>query len=338
MPRLLTRQCVYLCTTTIFIFLIIYVFLYSDLSRKRTAVSIETLPLLDNELIGLGLPGGSPRPKDPPKPLFIPQIHVKTLPQPVVHGNMTEAQAEQNFFKYLENKDVRCNNDMRLGHPHDGGWNVCLSPPFSLLRPCVVMSFGIGRDWQFDDSIAKIYGCKVLAYDPSIIEMSRKRSPLIEFKRIGIGPKNTVNTAGWTLKTLGTLIREEGLEGRPINYVKIDIEYSEWEVLKTIYEEGSLRNVQQFGFEMHTRELFKVSKIDMPTKKKDFVKMYSLLRPLEEKFNFRKFNYRRNPFGDYRSNITGKSVSCCYELHYINMNFVNKTDTIEHPKDSKLFH
>ena len=44
------------------------------------------------------------------------------------------------------------------------------------------------------------------------MEMSGKRSPLIEFRRIGIGPKNGENTAGWKLKTLGTLIREEGLE------------------------------------------------------------------------------------------------------------------------------
>ena len=42
--------------------------------------------------------------------------------------------------------------------------------------------------------------------------MSGKRSSLIEFKRIGIGPKNGENTAGWKLKTLGTLIHEEGLE------------------------------------------------------------------------------------------------------------------------------
>ena len=60
--------------------------------------------------------------------------------------------------------------------------------------------------------------------------------------------------------------------------------------------------------------------------------MYELLRPLEEEFNFRKFNYRRNPFGNYKSNITGKSRSCCYELHYLNMNFVNNTDVIFHQK------
>lgn len=271
--------------------------------------------------------------------MFIPQLHVKTLPQPMVTENMTEAEAEADFFRYLENKDVRCNNDVRLGHPHDGGWNVCISPPFSLQRPCVVMSFGIGTNWQFDDSVSKIYGCTVLAYDPSILEMKGKRNDLIKFRQVGIGPKNEVNTAGWRLKTLATHIHDEGLDGKTINYVKMDIEYSEWDVLKSIYKENSLHNVQQLGFEMHSRELFRVSKIDMPTTKEDFVRMYKLLRPLEEKFNFRKFNYRRNPFGDYKSNITGKSRSCCYELHYLNMNFVNESEhVIYHDRDSKLFH
>lgn len=125
---------------------------------------------------------------------------------------------------------------------------------------------------------------------------------------------------------------------KAINYVKIDIEYSEWEVLKTIYEENSLLNVHQFGIEIHSRELFRGSKIDMPSTKRDFFRMYELLRPLEDKFNFRKFNYRRNPFGDYKSNITGKSRSCCYELHYLNMNFVTDNYTILHDKDSSLFH
>jgi hypothetical protein len=76
----------------------------------------------------------------------------------------------------------------------------------------------------------------------------------------------------------------------------------------------------------------------MQSRKGDWLKLYEILRPLEEEFNFRKFNYRRNPFGDYKSKITGKVRSCCYELHYLNMNFVNASDVIYHPKDNKMFH
>ncbi|XP_070178650.1 uncharacterized protein [Littorina saxatilis] len=166
MRRLQKRQCFYLCSTLSIIFLVVYVFLHTDLAKKKTSSASESMPKMDPEFFGLGLPKSVPKARSRPPPPFIPQLHVKTLPQPKVTWNMTEKEAEENFFKYLENKDVRCNNDVRLGHPHDGGWNVCLSPPFSLLKPCVVMSFGIGRDWQFDDAVGKIYGCRVLAYDP----------------------------------------------------------------------------------------------------------------------------------------------------------------------------
>ena len=67
----------------------------------------------------------------------------------------------------------------------------------------------ISRNGQ--NSAARV-GQYFLLFCFSIAEMSGKRSSLIEFKRIGIGPKNGENTAGWKLKTLGTLIHEEGLE------------------------------------------------------------------------------------------------------------------------------
>ncbi|PVD36343.1 hypothetical protein C0Q70_03322 [Pomacea canaliculata] len=287
MPRAYRRPYLFIIGMTVF-FLLIYILLYTDLSGSRLSSSPqENLDLkLSPDLLGLGVlqqphgPGvvaGLSSKRIRGMPPFIPQLHIKTLPHPVVTSNMTETEAEENFFRYLENKDVLCKNDVRLGHQHEGGWNVCLSPPFSLLHPCVVMSFGIGRDWQFDEAVSKIYGCRVLAYDPSILKIGDKQSKLIEFKRIGIGRRNEVNTAGWQLKTLGTIIRDEGLKDKIISYVKIDIEYSEWEVLKSIYQEMSLHNVRQFGFEMHSRELFHASKIDMPTTKEDFVQMYNLL-------------------------------------------------------------
>ncbi|KAJ8308307.1 hypothetical protein KUTeg_013181 [Tegillarca granosa] len=58
---------------------------------------------------------------------------------------------------------------------------------------------------------------------------------------------------------------------RKIDYVKFDIEYNEWAVLQAIFEEGSLESVKQLGFEIHINE---------------------------------KFNYRLNPFGEYKSKVT----------------------------------
>lgn len=44
--------------------------------------------------------------------------------------------------RFLEQKDVICKQDKRLGFQHDGGYNVCFSPPFGLKKPCLVYSFG----------------------------------------------------------------------------------------------------------------------------------------------------------------------------------------------------
>lgn len=68
------------------------------------------------------------------------------------------------------------------------GSAICVIMPFGSatcvamsLNFCVLNSFlyfsipgfvcwnRIGRDWQFDDSVSKIYGCKVLAYDPRYV-------------------------------------------------------------------------------------------------------------------------------------------------------------------------
>ncbi|GFR99373.1 methyltransferase-like protein 24 [Elysia marginata] len=119
----------------------------------------------DRELWALLEPVKSTR-AVPQTPAPRPQIHVKKLPGLSINPNWTAKQMEHTFFKYLENKDIRCENDMRIGNWNDGGWNVCLSPPFKVAEPCVVFSFGIGNDWQFDDSISTMYGCRVLAFDP----------------------------------------------------------------------------------------------------------------------------------------------------------------------------
>lgn len=295
----------------------------------------------------------------PVTPAPRPEIHVKKLPGLSINPNWTAKQMEHTFFKYLENKDIRCENDMRIGNWNDGGWNVCLSPPFKLAEPCVVFSFGIGNDWQFDDSISTMYGCRVLAFDPSMMEPDHRRSPLIEFRKMGLGPANTVNKDGWKMKTLGQHLRDEGYWGEPVDYLKMDIEFSEWAVLEeAMQDEGTLRYIKQLGFEIHTPDLFAIypdqvaaakdahdqgpltfSDLGSPNAdpRRAFVHMFEALHRLEI-LGFQKFNYRKNLFGSYKSNLTGLERSCCYELHFINSHFLPDNFTVVHTKDNKIFH
>ena len=71
--------------------------------------------------------------------------------------------------------------------------------------------------------------------------------------------------------------------------------------------------------------------------RRTFVHMFEFLNRLEI-LGFRKFNFRKNLFGSFKSNITGLERSCCYELHYINSHFLSDNFTVVHTKDDKIFH
>lgn len=239
----------------------------------------------------------------------------------IITAEQSEAEIENNFFKYLENKDIICKNDRRMGDQHDGGWNVCLSPPFELKKPCLVYSFGIGGDWRFEDEISDYYGCQVLAFDPSIPLLEHNRTELIHYKPIGLGGEERITAKKWKLKRFLTHLIDGGHTQSIIDYLKFDIEYEEWYALQTMVIDGALKNVKQMGFEMHMKHPQDTRPGDLEVKKEDFLRMYELLKLLEG-MNFKKFNYRLNPFCNYASNITKLVRSRCYELHYMNMRFV----------------
>ena len=44
--------------------------------------------------------------------------------------------------RYVTHTSYKCSRMVRMGHAGDGGWNVCLDPPFQVQEPCLVLSFG----------------------------------------------------------------------------------------------------------------------------------------------------------------------------------------------------
>jgi hypothetical protein len=103
---------------------------------------------------------------------------------------------------------------------------------------------------------------------------------------------------------------------RTIDYLKADIEYSEWAAFSTALLENILPRVKHFGFEIHTMELLE----GQMTRKHHFANYLTILRDIEA-LGFRKFSTHRNHYGAYRSRISGIDLPCCMELVYINMNF-----------------
>ena len=103
--------------------------------------------------------------------------------------------------------------------------------------------------------------------------------------------------------------------------LKIDIEYNEWACFKTMLKEGVLRHVKQLVFEIHTSEVYTINR---PSTKEDFKQMYDILLDIE-KDGFRRYHFHFNPYGKYLSIRSGKQRTCCYELSYININFMQVT-------------
>ena len=105
-----------------------------------------------------------------------------------------------------------------------------------------------------------------------------------------------------------------------IDILKVDIEFNEWDSFGPMLTDGSLKNVKQLVFEMHTPEVFTVRR---PANKGDFAMMYGVLRGLED-IGFRRYRFHFNPMGRYISIRTGKQRSCCYELYYLNLSFLKE--------------
>ena len=85
--------------------------------------------------------------------------------------------------------------------------------------------------------------------------------------------------------------------------------------------EGALRNVKQLAIEIHNPETY-VDGVKLGSvNKDDYMRMLSILTDLERQ-GFRRYKFHENPSGRYTSEHTYKQRSCCHELYYININFL----------------
>ena len=42
----------------------------------------------------------------------------------------------------MKETEVKCNKTQRMGDRAEGGWNMCVDPPFLPKKPCLIYSFG----------------------------------------------------------------------------------------------------------------------------------------------------------------------------------------------------
>lgn len=192
---------------------------------------------------------------------------------------------------------------------------VCIDP---IVAPkpgdCLIYSFGINDDWSFDEMMAR-YGCQIFAFDPAPEMTSHDHSPGdIHFYNWGLGSRDEYDpVVNWTIRSLSsiykTLVPRHG--NKTIDYLKIDIEYSEWIALPDIISSGMLSKVRQLGMEIH---------LDKNATLEEHRGWAKLLR-LMEKMGMVRFDSEYNPW--YFGNFTKFPFSAFlgYEIAWYNSNY-----------------
>ena len=83
-------------------------------------------------------------------------------------------------------------------------------------------------------------------------------------------------------------------------------------------QDSALTNIRQLAMEVHTPELHTVAR---SATREDLYNMYEILLALE-KIGFRRYRVHANNQGRYLSARTGKPQTCCYEMYFLNINFL----------------
>ncbi|ELU03686.1 hypothetical protein CAPTEDRAFT_206360 [Capitella teleta] len=246
----------------------------------------------------------------------------------VLSANSSLEKQQKGFYSYIEAPDAHCRNVSRMGNLADGGWNICQVAPYNLKKDnCLVYSFGINNEWSFDDAVADTYGCEVKSFDPSMDVGDHKRGSLISFYAVGLSGRNHVDHRKWRMRTLGSILSDIGDEGKVIDYLKMDIEYSEWTAMEAMFDEGVMDNIKQIAFELH---------IPVDSQRASHYEKWALLERLAS-LGFKKWDVEHNTYS-----VTGEyKIFCCTNIYYINTRFLaqrnqDKITSVDDPNKAVL--
>lgn len=218
---------------------------------------------------------------------------------------------------FLDNADVMCKRRIRMGSLSAGGWEICDD---DLVRPkeppCLVYSFGSVEHFAFEDDISRVYGCEVHSFQVDMAWDDYNRSNLIYVHPFGVGKYTEDNPEGKELYTFGDIRTILSHKKRNIDVVKLDIQYMEWSAMQEMVEEDELDNVKQVLVEYHIGS--------DPTEDK-LRRMLRILRGMSEA-GFRKFYVHKCEKSSYHHPNYPVIRSKCYDIHYLNENFLKRKD------------
>ncbi|KAK2145975.1 hypothetical protein LSH36_643g01023 [Paralvinella palmiformis] len=145
-------------------------------------------------------------------------------------------------------------------------------------------------------------------------------TPKIHFYPLGLYGSDTnitINNGSVPVRTLASLIEVAGDKGKVIDYLKFDIEGSEWKAIPEMAQSGILKKyVKQIAFESHTYYGGSVGHIYLNAVKN------------LQKSGFRKWHSHLNVENMYRPKDATRHYSYCQEMYYLNINFMKRNKLI----------
>ncbi|XP_076437889.1 putative methyltransferase-like protein 24 [Babylonia areolata] len=240
--------------------------------------------------------------------------HTDSLPPSDEMDRMSEKDMSYAYHSYLDNINFLCHRKLRMGRVADGGWDMCDDYEYRPVQPCIVYSFGIHNDFSFDDDVAKLYGCHVHSFDPSMEKPSHDRSPLVHFHNVGLGGEGgrIHVTTNWTMKSFFDLRNMLNHQQEVIDIVKMDIEFSEWSALPNMVETGELNHTRQLLVEFHK-----------PASGERLRKQLYTLKKLDS-LGFKRFHTHPNRFCGRTKQPYPVTRVNCYEVYFVNTRFIRR--------------
>jgi len=226
------------------------------------------------------------------------------------------------YFSWSNSSSCKLSHDfggklMKNPSGLDGQKAICIQPPSVAPPPdsCIVYSIGINNEWSFDDTMEQ-YGCTVFAFDPSMHDAQDQfnRSSKIHFYKIGLSARDeTKDSRGWKTLSLGSIRQLLGHQNRVIDYLKMDIEFGEWDVLPELMNSGEFDQVRQLGVEIH-----------LPTGGglKKYQELARILQSLEQEYGMIRFDSKANPWYSGYFWRLGFRGYCGYEIAWYNQKFL----------------
>jgi len=153
------------------------------------------------------------------------------------------------FYEQHYEADFVCQHERRIGKLADGGKWVCDPHRIAKQDSCLVYSIGSNNDFSFEEAVLRDIGshCEIHTFDYDDYNEGAKKAG-VHYHQMGFGldgVSEDPDMEGSKFKSLKTIVKELGHEGRTIDIFKIDCEGCEWSSYESWFDaDVTLKQIQ----------------------------------------------------------------------------------------------